>query len=113
MNYMKLFPEPFSKIKSGEKNIEFRLNDEKRKRVKIGDCITFKNTETEEELVTECIALHHAKSFLELFESLYVNSGLDRNREMSPREMAATMRTYYSLENEQKYGVLGIEISVL
>ena len=38
---MKLNKEPFEKIKSGEKTIELRLYDEKRRKIKAGDTICF------------------------------------------------------------------------
>ena len=45
MNHnMKLNPDPFTAIETGKKNIELRLNDEKRQQIKIGDTITFTNT---------------------------------------------------------------------
>ena len=45
---MKLNPVPFENIKIGSKDIEMRLNDEKRKLVKVGDYIRFTNIETGE-----------------------------------------------------------------
>lgn len=113
MHYMKLFADPYGRIKSGEKNIEFRLNDEKRQKVKIGDSITFKNIDTGDELVTECIALHRADTFQDLFKNLYIEQKMSHKDGLTPQEMSKKMRTYYSEESEQKYGVLGIEIKVL
>ena len=47
MNHnMNLSPVPFEMIKSGQKTIELRLNDEKRQRIKTGDTIIFSNTES-------------------------------------------------------------------
>lgn len=56
---MKLRPNPFSKIKSGQKTIELRLYDEKRQLISVGDVICFVNTKDETDvLVTEVKALH-------------------------------------------------------
>lgn len=110
---MKLFAVPFARMKSGEKNIEFRLYDEKRQKVESGDYITFKNVDTGEELIAKCIDLYRADTFQELFENLYVESKTNRKGNISPREMSEKMREYYSEENERKYGVLGIKIKVL
>ena len=41
---MKLNPSPFKMIKEGNKTIELRLYDEKRKMISVGDTITFVNT---------------------------------------------------------------------
>ena len=38
---MKLNESPFERIKNGTKTIEFRLYDEKRRQIKIGDKIVF------------------------------------------------------------------------
>ena len=40
----------FEKIKAGTKTIEVRLNDEKRRELKVGDIITFDNRKTNEKL---------------------------------------------------------------
>ena len=109
MHQMKLYNDPFKRIESGEKTIELRLNDEKRRLVKEGDDITFTNIDTGEQLVTKCKALYRADSFVRLF---YV---LTDKEKMGFRhsEMSNQMRAYYSIENEQKYGVLAIEIECL
>ena len=113
MHYMKLYAGPFERMKSGEKNIEFRLNDEKRRKVKIGDYITFKNVDTGEELITECVDLHRADTFFQLFDFLFSNSKMKHNSDISSKDMSKRMRAYYSEENENKYGVLGIEIKLV
>ena len=41
LHKMKLKESPFERIKNGTKTIEFRLYDEKRKQIKIGDKIEF------------------------------------------------------------------------
>lgn len=55
---MKLHPEPFAMINSGEKTIELRLLDEKRRQIREGDFIRFTNTEGGEQLVCKVIRLH-------------------------------------------------------
>ena len=50
---MKLLPQYFNYIKNGTKRLELRLNDEKRKQLKINDIITFEElSETKEYLNT-------------------------------------------------------------
>lgn len=46
IHYMKLQNNPFIKIKNKTKTIEMRLNDEKRKKINIGDNIEFTNIKT-------------------------------------------------------------------
>lgn len=45
---MKLNSEPFLKIADGTKTIELRLNDEKRRLIKVGDYIEFTNVANSE-----------------------------------------------------------------
>lgn len=111
MNHnMKLNPDPFTAIETGKKNIELRLNDEKRQQIKVGDTITFSNTvNPEQKLFTKVTALHHAPSFAELFATIPLSvCGFDGA--VSPEEAGNAMRQYYSEEAEMKYGALGIEL---
>lgn len=114
MNHeMKLNPAPYAAIKTGKKNIELRLNDEKRQQVKVGDTITFSNTAIPGlKLYTRVNALHHAVSFAELFTTIPLSvCGFDSS--LSVDEAANEMRQYYSEEEEVKYGALGIEVELI
>lgn len=112
-HYMKLNPEPFLKIACGYKTIELRLNDEKRQAVRVGDRIVFEITDgSGQTLETEVTALHHFADFAELYEAL----PLDRCGYL-PEELEsaspADMEAYYSLEKQEKYGVLGIGVRIV
>lgn len=102
---MKLQNEPFNQIKLGTKEIEIRLNDEKRKIFEINDYIEFTNITTLEIMFVKITNLYHFESFEKLFNN-FDNSILGCG---SYEEMYK----YYSREEEKKYGVLGIEIKVL
>lgn len=102
---MKLQNEPFKQIKKGIKKIEIRLNDEKRKIFEINDYIEFTNITTLEIMFVKITNLYHFKNFEDLF-NYFDNSTLGCG---SYEEMYK----YYSKEEENKYGVLGIEIKVL
>lgn len=102
---MKLQGEPFKQIKKGIKKIEIRLNDEKRKFFEINDYIEFTNISTLEIMFVKITNLYHFESFEKLFNN-FDNSILGCG---SYEEMYK----YYSKEEENKYGVLGIEIKVL
>ncbi len=52
---MMLAPEPFKKIKSGQKTIELRLYDEKRRALTVGDQICFYRLDDEKQLMTEVV----------------------------------------------------------
>ena len=56
---MKLKETPFERIKNGTKTIEFRLYDEKRKKVKIGDKIEFsKLPDLHEKILVEVLDIY-------------------------------------------------------
>lgn len=102
---MKLQNEPLNQIELGTKEIEIRLNDEKRKIFEINDYIEFTNITTLEIMFVKITNLYHFKNFEDLF-NYFDNSTLGCG---SYEEMYK----YYSREEENKYGVLGIEIKVL
>ena len=106
---MKLHPSPFEKIKSGEKTIELRLYDEKRRQIRVGDDIIFTNTATGETLKRTVYKLHCFDSFESLYQSLpLLQCGY--TPENIHRASPADMRQYYSMEDQRKYGVVGIEL---
>lgn len=107
---MKLHNEPFNSIKSKRKDIELRLYDEKRRLLSIGDFIEFTNTETKEKIEVEIINLHIFKSFYELYSKFNkVRLGYKENEFEDPKDM----EMYYSKENIEKYGVVGIEVKIV
>lgn len=106
---MKLRPDPFNRICSGEKTIEYRLHDEKRSLLNKGDYIRFTEIADEERTVlVEIVDIFTAPSFLALEQKL-VETGLLAKGLFSP----IRMREYYSVEDEEKYGVMGIKIRVV
>ena len=107
---MKLNNEPFECIKNGTKTIELRLNDDKRKLLTVGDYIEFTNRATNEKLLVEVIDLFKYNSFEELYKHFNkIEMGYSINEEANPKDM----ENYYSKEEQEKYGVLGIKIKKL
>ena len=104
---MNLNNRPFKSIKEGTKTIELRLNDEKRSLLKVGDEIEFTNRDTNEKLSVDIINLHKYPSFEELYKHFdKVEMGYNKDEPAEPKDMEA----YYSKEEQNKYGVLGIKI---
>ena len=104
---MKLKEEPFENIKNGTKTIEFRLYDEKRQKVKIGDKIEFsKLPDLQEKILVDVVDIYKNKTFRELFKRLI------ENKEEIERK-TKSMYQFYSKEQEKKYGVVGIKIKKL
>ncbi len=110
---MKLRPNPFSMIKSGQKTIELRLYDEKRQLLSVGDVIRFVNAKDETDIiVTEVKALHIFESFEELYKHLsLLKCGYTEENVASA--LPSDMEKYYSEEAQSRYGVVGIEIGLL
>ena len=69
LHKMKLQEDPFERIKIGTKTVEFRLYDEKRQTIQIGDEIEFsKLPELQEKLLVKVIDLYREESFEKLFK---------------------------------------------
>lgn len=106
LHKMKLNESPFERIKNGTKTIEFRLYDEKRRQVKIGDKIEFsKLPNLKEKIVVDVIELYREDTFEDLFKKLYSDE-----EEINRKTKA--MYEYYSIEKQKEYGVLGIKIMI-
>ena len=104
---MKLHAAPFATIRAKTKTVEMRLYDEKRQALQVGDLLRFTNAETGETLLTEIIALHVYPTFDELYKRFDKTTlGYMENETANPKDMLA----YYSQENIEKYGVVGIEL---
>ena len=107
LHKMKLQPDPFNRIVNGTKTVEFRLYDEKRQLVQIGDQIEFsKLPDLEEKIICDVIDLYREDKFETLFRKL-----IDNEDEI--KRKTTSMYQYYSPEEEQQYGVLGIKISLV
>lgn len=108
---MKLKPSPFAKILFGSKTIELRLNDEKRRRINIGDTLIFTDTETRAELAAEVTALHPFADFTELYSALPPEK-FGYSAEAAGSAKPSDMDSYYSPEQQRLCGVLGIGIKL-
>lgn len=103
---MRLHAEPFEMIESGIKDIEYRLNDDKRKEINIGDTITFykrpEETQTIKVLVTD---LKHYKNLLEMYTATFERDF--KNRYENPQAVVDDT-PYYTDEEVEKHGCLAI-----
>lgn len=104
---MRLHDGPFKKIQAGTKTIEMRLYDEKRQIIQVGDEIEFTSRTTGEKQLTEVIAIHIYDSFAEIYRDYdKVSLGYNIDEEASFTDL----EKYYSKEEQEKYGVVGIEV---
>ena len=109
LHKMKLQEDPFERIKNGTKTVEFRLYDEKRRTIQIGDEIEFsKLPELQEKLLVKVIDLYKEESFEKLFKKVFV--GEDKEKII---EKAKSMNRFYTPEQEKEYGVVWIKIEII
>lgn len=109
---MGLYEIPFNSIKSGKKTVEVRLNDEKRRKISIGDSIKFtKVPESNETLTVEVLELREFLTFKEMYETIPAS---DFDTVGNPIDLMV-QQTYeiYSPEQEKKWGTLAITIKLL
>jgi ASC-1-like (ASCH) protein len=106
---MKLTPENFEKLKNGEKKFEARLNDEKRKALQVGERIEFaKLPELETSVIVEITSLTVYKNFSELYADhpeVMIGAAIE--------EFLEQIYSHYTKEEEEKYGVVAIGITLL
>ncbi len=109
MHHMNLDPDPYEMVENGKKTIELRLYDEKRRRIRPGDEIVFANSVTGEALRVRVLKMHCFNSFEELYQTLpLLQSGY--TEEDIAQARPSDMEQYYSLDDQAKYGVVGIEL---
>lgn len=106
---MTLFKEPFESIITGNKKIEVRLNDEKRRVLQIGDVIEFQKlperTERIQVVVQELLVF---ETFREMYEAIPFHEFDCEGWTM--QEMLDGTYDIYTPEQEAQWGVLGIRI---
>ena len=97
----------FELIKSGQKDIELRAYDEKRKKMKTGDKFLLYDAENpNESIICEILNMHVARDFESLFKNLDIKrSGFD-----NLDELIDTVTKFVSREELQREQVVGIEI---
>lgn len=113
LHRMHLDPEAYAAVEDGKKTIELRLYDEKRRRIQAGDILRFENTADElDVLYARVEGMRFFASFDELYAALpLIACGYtaEEAKTASPRDMDR----YYSPEEQKRWGVVGIEISLL
>ena len=97
----------FELIKSGQKDIELRAYDEKRRKMKAGDkFLLFDAENPDESIICEILNMHIAPDFESLFKKIDIKrSGFD-----NLDELIDTVTKFVSREELQREQVVGIEI---
>lgn len=108
---MKLNNKAFNNIKNGIKKFELRIYDNKRKNINLGDTIVFHNLNNLNDTISvKVIALLRYPTFADLFTDIdYKLCGTANSLD----EKLKRVHTFYTIEQEQKYGILAIKIQLL
>lgn len=105
---MKLTKIPFEKITNGQKIIESRLFDEKRQQINVGDSIEFlQNEDLNKKTTRNVVALYRYVTFEGMFSDFPPEYFGGESKETLLREI----HQFYSKEDEDRYGVIGIKLS--
>lgn len=108
LHELKLQPEFFRAIALSTKKIECRLFDEKRQQISLGDTVVFHCLpELTETVTTEVVGLLRYKTFSDLFAD-FTPDVLGVADKAALEEL---IYTFYSKEDESRYGVVGIRVA--
>ena len=111
MHMMHLAPTPLQRMWHGQKTLELRLNDPKRREIQVGDIICFEGVEEDNEyLHMEVKELLPFPSFQELYAALPLSEmgySPEEEKDASP----ADMDKYYTPEEQARWGVLAIRVA--
>ncbi len=107
---MNLWHDPFIGIRSGKKDVEMRLHDEKRQKIQVGDTILFADADTGETMQVLVTGKRVFDNFAQLYESYdKLRIGYQPEETADPKDMEA----YYPAEKQKNYGVVAIELQKL
>jgi len=109
---MHLYESAFKKIASGGKTIEIRLNDEKRRKISVGDNITFTKLPNEDEKLTvEVVELYPYATFEELYKAFdFSEFGCEGD---TMQDLLQRTYEFWGKEKIEKFGALGIRINLI
>lgn len=104
---MAMFEDAFEKTAAGTKVLDIRINDDKRKNIKIGDTITYYNLSDIEQTVTVQVV---SRTRFDTFRQAYMS---EQNMRMfggeltdNPETMLKRIYRLYSDSEEIKYGII-------
>jgi len=112
VHYMNLYDEKFEWVITGRKVVEVRLYDEKRRKLQIGDIIEFsKAPHMEEKVSVRVSGIQVFDTFEDLFEAIPKEQM--GYKEITLEEFLRSAYSIYTVENEKKYGAVGIRVKLI
>ncbi|OGC67493.1 hypothetical protein A2450_03340 [candidate division WWE3 bacterium RIFOXYC2_FULL_40_11] len=105
---MHLSRKAFEQVIAKAKTVEIRVNDQKRRLLRVGDIITFVNCSNQADTISVVVTkLAVMDLFVDLFREVLPSlAGWPAGT--SPRDAAIAMQYYYTLEEEREFGVVAI-----
>lgn len=102
-----LHPDVFEIVRLGKKDIEVRINDEKRRKLKVGDTLVFlKRPNDDEEIRAKVVGLEYYDYFNTLVDNYEMGRIYLSN--YTKEEYLEEMKRFYTREEQEKYGVVAI-----
>ena len=102
----------FENVKHGTKNVEVRVNDEKRRKLKVGDKITFLKRPNDIESIDAIVEdLKYYTNFNELVEDYKIEELYKEG--FSKEEFLTLLKRFYSDEEINKYGTVAIKFKIM
>ena len=102
---MKLYESSFEDVKSGKKKREYRLNDEKRKLVRVGDTIRFlKLPNLDEEFVVDVKEIETFDNWFDCYSKYYDEDFKDRYESVEAIVQDTYDGGYYTKEESEENG---------
>ena len=103
---MHLESEIYDLVINNIKDIEIRINDDKRRKLKIGDIITIINRSNNDTIKVKITNLEYFSSF----NNCINNYNLNRlyNDKITKEELLNLLYKFYTKDDEEKYGVVAI-----
>ena len=100
----------FEIVRMGKKDIEVRINDEKRRTLNVGDSLVFLKRPNDDE---EIRAKVEKLEYYDFFEDLVDNYDMSRIylSNYNKEEYLNEMKRFYTREEQEKYGVVAIIFS--
>jgi ASC-1-like (ASCH) protein len=107
---MSLSDAPFEAILRGGKTIESRLYDEKRRSINLGDEIIFSHADNPARQISVWVI---GLLRYETFETMFLHNSPKKFGGETVEDLLGQVEKFYSLADQQQFGVLGIEFELL
>ena len=102
----------FENVKHGTKNVEVRVNDEKRRKLKVGDKITFLKRPDDIESIDAIVEdLKYYNNFNELVKDYKIEELYSEG--FSKEEFLDLLKRFYSDDEINKYGTVAIKFKIV